>query len=89
MCVLRSLWDAAGNSKGGSITVPFTSCLTGLESAVWQLNYLGFDLQNRLIQTSQIGGQWYNDTSPFSIPWMQPKNEIRADADMSAPQHMV
>jgi hypothetical protein len=25
-------------------------------------------LQNRLIQTSQTGGQWYNDTSPFSIP---------------------
>jgi hypothetical protein len=27
----------AGNTKGGSITVPLTSCLTGLESAVWQL----------------------------------------------------
>jgi hypothetical protein len=24
----------AGNTKGGSITVPLTSCLTGLESAV-------------------------------------------------------
>ncbi len=21
-------------------------------------------------QTSQTGGQWYNDTSPFSIPWL-------------------
>jgi hypothetical protein len=28
-----------------------------------------FHLQNRLIQTSETGGQWYNDTSPFSIPW--------------------
>ncbi len=27
-----------------------------------------FDLQNRLIQTSQTGGQWYHDTSPFGIP---------------------
>jgi hypothetical protein len=27
-----------------------------------------FYFQNRLIQTSQIGGQQYNDTSPFSIP---------------------
>ncbi len=27
-------------------------------------------LENRLIQTSQIGGQWYSDTSPFSIPWL-------------------
>ena len=26
-----------GNTKGGSITVPLTSCLTGLESAVRQL----------------------------------------------------
>ncbi len=24
----------AGNTKGGSVTVPLTSCLTGLESAV-------------------------------------------------------
>jgi hypothetical protein len=34
-------------TKGESITVPLTSCLTGLESAVC------FYLQNRLIQTSQ------------------------------------
>jgi hypothetical protein len=26
-------------------------------------------LQDRLIQTSQTGGQQYSDTSPFSIPW--------------------
>jgi hypothetical protein len=32
-------------------------------------NY-GFYLQNGLIQTSQTGGQWYSDTSPFSIPWL-------------------
>ncbi len=28
-----------------------------------------FNLQNRMIQTSQTGGQWYSDTSPFSIIW--------------------
>ncbi len=28
-----------------------------------------FYLQNRLIQTSQTGGQWYSNSSPFSIPW--------------------
>ncbi len=27
-----------------------------------------FYLQNRLIQTSQTGGQLYSDTSPYSIP---------------------
>jgi len=21
------------------------------------------------MQTSQTGGQWYSDTSPFSVPW--------------------
>ncbi len=30
-----------------------------------------FYLQNRLIQTSQTGGQWYSDTSPFSISWLK------------------
>jgi hypothetical protein len=30
-----------------------------------------FYLQNRLIQTSQKGGQRYSDTSPFSIPWIR------------------
>ncbi len=47
-----------GILKGGSITVPLTSCLTGLESA----NNFCLYVQNRLIQTSQIGGQWYSDT---------------------------
>ncbi len=28
-----------------------------------------FYLQNRLIHTSQAGGQWYSDTSLFRIPW--------------------
>jgi hypothetical protein len=29
-----------------------------------------FYCQNRQIQTSPTGGQWYSDTSPFSIPWL-------------------
>ncbi len=31
-----------------------------------------FYLQNRLIQISQTGGQWYSDTSPISIPCFTP-----------------
>jgi hypothetical protein len=31
---------------------------------------LCFYLQNRLIQTSQTGGQQYDDTSSFSIPYL-------------------
>jgi hypothetical protein len=30
-----------------------------------------FYLKNSLIQTKQTGGQWYSDTSPFSIPWFE------------------
>jgi hypothetical protein len=30
-----------------------------------------FYLQNRVFQKSQTGGQWYSDTSPFSIPWLK------------------
>jgi hypothetical protein len=31
-------------------------------------NFL-FLFAKQAIQTSQTGGQWYSDTSPFSIPW--------------------
>jgi hypothetical protein len=34
-----------------------------------------FYLQNRLIQTGQTGGQWYSDTSPFSVPWLVTKKK--------------
>ncbi len=34
-----------------------------------------FYLQNRLIQTSQTGGQRYSDTSPFSIPWLRQRTQ--------------
>jgi hypothetical protein len=29
-----------------------------------------FYLQNRLIETSQTGRQWYSDTSPLRISWL-------------------
>jgi hypothetical protein len=41
----------------------------------------GFYLQNRLIQTSQTGGQWYSDTSPFSIPWFLRLKNKTAEKD--------
>jgi hypothetical protein len=34
LCSLWMEWVTAGNTKGGSITVPLTSCWTGLELAV-------------------------------------------------------
>jgi len=55
-----------GNTRGGSITVPFTSCLTGPiglacfanKNKICQLSYSWF-------RTSQTGGQCYCDTSPL------------------------
>jgi hypothetical protein len=38
----RSQSKEPGNTKGGSFTVPLTSCLIGLESAVWQLTIFVF-----------------------------------------------
>jgi hypothetical protein len=38
----KKLLDEPGNTKGGSITVLLTSCLTGLESALWQLTIFVF-----------------------------------------------
>ncbi len=50
-----------GNTKGGSITVPLTSCLTGLESAVWKLTI--FVLIAKQTNTNQSNRrsmvQWY------------------------------
>ncbi len=64
-CSASSLLQKAGNTKGRSISVPLTSCLTGLDftnkNKNCQLSYSWF-------QTSQTGGQGYSDTSPFSIP---------------------
>ncbi len=65
--LIMSRLQQAGNTKGGSITVQLTSCLTGLELAVRQMPFFCFNLQKRIIQTSQSGGQWYSDTFPFSI----------------------
>jgi hypothetical protein len=64
----RSLWYVQGILKGAyhcTVDLLFDwfgiSCMT--------TDNVCFYLQNRLIQTSQTGGQQYSDTSPFSIPW--------------------
>jgi len=59
----------AGNTKGGRITLPLTSCFDWFGISCMSTDNFYFYLQNRLIQTSHTGGQRYNDTSPFSIPW--------------------
>ncbi len=64
----------------GSITVLLTSFLTCLESALRQLTIF---LQNRLIQTSQTGGQRYSDTSPLVFPGLLLKPSERCSTQVS------
>jgi hypothetical protein len=54
----------AGNRKGGSITVPLTSCLTGLESAVLQLTIFVF------ICITDLSKPVKQEVSLFSIPYI-------------------
>ncbi len=45
-----------------------------------------FYLQNRPIQTSQTGGQWYSDTFTFSIPWPRSTRQKGRAAMQKRPQ---
>ncbi len=53
------------NTIGGSITVPLTSCLTALESAVWQLTVYFARQSNPNQSNRRSMVQWF---FPFSIP---------------------
>jgi hypothetical protein len=61
-----------GNTKRGSITLPLTSYFTGLD-------YYVLHIKTKIVSCHTAdskpvtGGQWYCDTSPFSIPWLQPQ----------------
>jgi len=43
-------------------------------------------LSYSLFQTSQTGGQWYSDTSPFSIPWTDGWPRRQTDGQMDIGQ---
>jgi len=66
-----------GNTKGGSITVPLTSLFASFGISCMTTDNFCFYFQNRLIRTNQTGGQWYSDTSPFSIPCLSFQNLLR------------
>jgi hypothetical protein len=55
------------NTKGGSITVLFVDLLFDWFGLVCFANK-NKKMSVLIQQTSQTGGQWYSDTSPFSIP---------------------
>ncbi len=68
------LYHEPGNTKGGSITVPLTSCFDCFGLVCFENKNKNCQLSYSWFQTSQTGGQQYNDTSPFSIPCMNMKS---------------
>ncbi len=71
--IVRYWWPTiprAGNTKGRSITVLLTSCLTGLDESVLQIKTKIVSSHTADSKTSQTG-QWYSDTFPFSFPCLR------------------
>jgi len=63
------------NTKAGMIIVPLTSCFDWFGLVCFAKKNKNCQLSYSWFQTSQTGGQWYSDTSPFSIPWWN--NQLR------------
>ncbi len=61
-------WNHPGYTRGGKVSLYFDLLFDWFGMSCMTSEIFCFYLQNRLIQTSQTGGQWYCDTSPFSIP---------------------
>jgi hypothetical protein len=58
----------SGNTKGGSITCTFDLLFDWFGLVCFANKNKNCQLSYGRFQTSQTGGQWYSDTSPFSIP---------------------
>jgi hypothetical protein len=56
-----------GNTKGGSITVPLTSCLTGMDKSVLQIKTKIVNYHTGDFKPVKTGSQQYSDASPFSM----------------------
>jgi hypothetical protein len=56
-----------GNTKGGKYHCTIDLLFDWFGISLMTTDNFCFYLQKRLVQTSQTGGQWYSDTSLFSI----------------------
>jgi hypothetical protein len=59
-----------GNTKGGRYHCTVNLLFDWFGISCMTTDNFCFYFQDRLIQTSQTRAQWYSDTSPFSIPWL-------------------
>ncbi len=60
--------EGAGNTKRGKYHCTVDLLFDWFGISCMTTDNFNFYLQNILMQTSQTGGQWYNDTSPYTIP---------------------
>ncbi len=67
----RRATDEARNTKGGKYHCTTDLLFDWFGISCMTTDHFCFHLENRLIQTSQTGGQLYSDTSPLSIPCMK------------------
>jgi hypothetical protein len=65
---IESLILKPENTKGGKYHCTIDLLFHWFGFSCMATDNFCFYLQNRLIQTSQTGGQQYSDASPFSIP---------------------
>ncbi len=63
---VRKDWDKPGNTKRGKYHCTVDLLFDWFGISCTTFDNCWFYLQNRLIKTSQTGGQLYSDTSPFS-----------------------
>jgi hypothetical protein len=74
--LLKKKIVSAGNTKGGSITVPLTSCLTGLDQSVLQTKtkIVSCHTANSKPVKQEVNGTVI--LPPYSIPWFQYENQL-------------
>ncbi len=60
----------SGNTKGGKYHYTIDVLFDWFGSVCFANKNKSCQLSYSWFQTSQPGRQWYNDTSPFSIPWL-------------------
>jgi hypothetical protein len=66
---MTRFFGMTNQGKGGKYHCPIDLLFDWFEISCMTTDNFCFYLQNGQMQTSQTGGQWYSDTSPFSIPW--------------------
>jgi hypothetical protein len=67
--IMKMAIECAGNTKRGKYPCTFDLLFDWFGFVCFANRNKNYQKSYSRFQTSQTGGQWYSDTSPFSIPW--------------------